>query len=276
MAAVFDPILGKLRSHDFGDKEREEVRRLVESMSGDSTKEVVSRASLADLQGLEEKSTEVVYIAKDTAKIYLWDGTAFQDKTGSLVDNVIFVSDLDDLIGIELDPNKSYSVLRYTGDASGDGVTHDIDWGGYVTPPDSFGQTSIGIVCRNLGHEYNTTWFLSIKNQARETGIPIQLLGLSDSDYRMLIACRYIFENHVEHQPNEGLDHYVLTISASGKRYLDGKKGWAVADENEWIWNEYSYLGHMHEIQDINDLGETLDAMMEQIDEANRWAMASV
>ena len=81
-----------------------------------AAREVVTVATADDLDEIEEPSTEVIYKTLDESKLFLWNGTQFDDVTGRAVDNNIYVADISVLLSLTADEGV-YSVLVVEGSA---------------------------------------------------------------------------------------------------------------------------------------------------------------
>ena len=81
-----------------------------------AAREVVTVANAAALEEIAEPSTEVIYKTLDESKLFLWNGTQFDDVTGRAVDNNIYVADISVLLSLTADEGV-YSVLVVEGSA---------------------------------------------------------------------------------------------------------------------------------------------------------------
>ena len=79
---------------------QEQLQALASTQGATEEKEVVSVETFSDLEELEEKSEGVVYITTDDNKVYLYNEAddEFVEVTNEIVDNTIYVNNLDDLI----------------------------------------------------------------------------------------------------------------------------------------------------------------------------------
>lgn len=81
-----------------------------------AAREVVTVANAAALEEIAEPSTEVIYKTLDESKLFLWNGTQFDDVTGRAVNNYIYVADISVLLSLTADEGV-YSVLVVEGSA---------------------------------------------------------------------------------------------------------------------------------------------------------------
>ncbi len=100
----------------FGDLEDLQAQIDLLAQREPATKEVVTVANAAALEEIAEPSTEVIYKTLDESKLYLWNGTQFDDVTGRAVYNYIYVADISVLLSLTLDDGV-YSVLVVEGSA---------------------------------------------------------------------------------------------------------------------------------------------------------------
>lgn len=100
----------------FGDLEDLQAQIDLLAQREPATKEVVTVANAAALEEIAEPSTEVIYKTLDESKLYLWNGTLFDDVTGRAVYNYIYVADISVLLSLTLDDGV-YSVLVVEGSA---------------------------------------------------------------------------------------------------------------------------------------------------------------
>ena len=79
-----------------------------------------------------EPHESVVYITEDTQDIWVWDGAVFVQSTGRIIDNTIYVNNIDQLLLMQLELDKYYNVFvptssqlaeRYTLVKSSNGVS---------------------------------------------------------------------------------------------------------------------------------------------------------
>ena len=100
----------------FGDLEDLQAQIDLLAQREPATKEVVTVANAAALEEIAEPSTEVIYKTLDESKLFLWNGTQFDDVTGRAVNNSIYVADISVLLSLTLDDGV-YSVLVVEGSA---------------------------------------------------------------------------------------------------------------------------------------------------------------
>lgn len=94
--------------------------------------EVVSVADYNALTAITDPKTSVVYITEDTQDIWVWDGLVFVKSTGKIIDDTIYVNNVDELLTMQLTSDKYYNVFvptsnqlaeRYTLVKSNNGVS---------------------------------------------------------------------------------------------------------------------------------------------------------
>jgi hypothetical protein len=94
--------------------------------------EVVSVADYNALTAITDPQTSVVYITEDTQDIWVWDGLVFVKSTGKIIDDTIYVNNVDELLTMQLTSDKYYNVFvptsgqlaeRYTLVKSNNGVS---------------------------------------------------------------------------------------------------------------------------------------------------------
>ncbi len=79
---------------------QEQLQALASTQGATETKEVVSVDTYTDLDELQDPSAEVIYITADDNKLYIYkeDDQEFVEVTNEVIDNTIYVSNLDELI----------------------------------------------------------------------------------------------------------------------------------------------------------------------------------
>ncbi len=111
MAAVYDPMLGNLRSKDVATVDN--VQGLSQTLQGDL---IVRVADTTELDAIQSPNPLLVYITNDTDDVYLYiPGAGFVNKTGAVVmGNKIFVRNINDLIDVIYDYsyNQGWSVTQ--------------------------------------------------------------------------------------------------------------------------------------------------------------------
>lgn len=94
--------------------------------------EVISVADYNALTAITDPQTSVVYITEDTQDIWVWDGLVFVKSTGKIIDDTIYVNNVDELLTMQLTSDKYYNVFvptsnqlaeRYTLVKSNNGVS---------------------------------------------------------------------------------------------------------------------------------------------------------
>lgn len=92
------------------------LQRNIDAVAGSITKDVVEVETYDDLADIGEPRTDVIYVTTDTNKLYLYDADAeeFTEVTNSIVDNTIYVKDLDDLFDSEWDFDSGIYTVSYT------------------------------------------------------------------------------------------------------------------------------------------------------------------
>lgn len=73
--------------------------------------EVVSVADYNALTAITDPQTSVVYITEDTQDIWVWDGLVFVKSTGKIIDDTIYVNNVDELLTMQLTSDKYYNVF---------------------------------------------------------------------------------------------------------------------------------------------------------------------
>ena len=92
------------------------LQRNIDAVAGSITKEVVEVETYDDLAEIEDPRTDVIYVTNDTNKLYLYDADndEFTEVTNSVVDNTIYVTDLDDLFDSEWNFDSGIYTVSYT------------------------------------------------------------------------------------------------------------------------------------------------------------------
>lgn len=92
------------------------LQRNIDAVAGSITKDVVEVETYDDLAEIEEPNTEVIYVTTDTNKLYLYDAEndEFTEVTNSVVDDTIYVTDLDDLFDSEWNFDSGIYTVSYT------------------------------------------------------------------------------------------------------------------------------------------------------------------
>lgn len=94
--------------------------------------EVVSVADYNALIAISNPSKSVVYITEEPKEIWTWNGTEFVQSTGRIIDNTIYVNNVNQLLTMQLENDKYYNVFvptsnqlaeRYTLVKSNNGVS---------------------------------------------------------------------------------------------------------------------------------------------------------
>lgn len=94
--------------------------------------EVVSVADYNALIAIGNPSKSVVYITEEPKEIWTWNGTEFVQSTGRIIDNTIYVNNVNQLLTMQLENDKYYNVFvptsnqlaeRYTLVKSNNGVS---------------------------------------------------------------------------------------------------------------------------------------------------------
>lgn len=73
--------------------------------------EVVSVADYNALTAITDPQTSVVYITEDTQDIWVWDGLVFVKSTGKIIDDTIYVNNVNELLTMQLTSDKYYNVF---------------------------------------------------------------------------------------------------------------------------------------------------------------------
>lgn len=118
--AALDGKAATVHFHDdyagYGDIEDLQAQIDLLAQREPAAREVVTVANAAALEEIAEPSTEVIYKTLDESKLFLWNGTQFDDVTGRAVNNYIYVADTSVLLSLTLDEGV-YSVLVVEGSA---------------------------------------------------------------------------------------------------------------------------------------------------------------
>lgn len=94
--------------------------------------EVVSVVDYNALIAISNPSKSVVYITEEPKEIWTWNGTEFVQSTGRIIDNTIYVNNVNQLLTMQLENDKYYNVFvptsnqlaeRYTLVKSNNGVS---------------------------------------------------------------------------------------------------------------------------------------------------------
>ncbi|MBR0296027.1 MAG: hypothetical protein IJQ95_01365 [Paludibacteraceae bacterium] len=106
----------KVHKHSISDINnlQEQLEAIASTQGATDEKEVVSVETYSDLEELEEKSDGVVYITADDNKVYLYSeaDNEFVEVTNEIVDNTIYVNNLNDLISRTYTAAGVYTVIH--------------------------------------------------------------------------------------------------------------------------------------------------------------------
>ena len=106
----------KVHKHSISDINnlQEQLEAIASTQGATDEKEVVSVETHSDLEELEEKSDGVVYITTDDNKVYLYSeaDNEFVEVTNEIVDNTIYVNNLNDLISRTYTAAGVYTVIH--------------------------------------------------------------------------------------------------------------------------------------------------------------------
>lgn len=203
-------------------------------------------------------STEVIYktIAEES-KLFVWNGEEFADVTGEVVDDTIYVNNLNTLLTKSLPQGVYQVVLGQKG------------YGGTVIT--SIGTNKLQLIKWVRSTAKLTDSLSSAKNIVE--AIPTTPLNLSEYDYVPTDTDLAFFSQYdILYTSGDATvkgSSYVLSVTANG-RILENKDGWAEPKSNNtaWEWNNYAYNGHTHEIGSIyDDNGDDL-AIADEMDES--------
>lgn len=125
--------------------------------------EVVSVASYDALLDIADPRESVVYITEDTQDIWVWDGASYVQSTGRIIDDTIYVNNIDQLLTMALESDKYYNVFvptssqlaeRYTLVKSNNGVSTLAGRLGYAIS--SWGNNWVWYKYSYEGHKHTT------------------------------------------------------------------------------------------------------------------------
>ena len=125
--------------------------------------EVVSVADYNALLGIADPRESVVYITEDTQDIWVWDGTSYVQSTGRIIDDTIYVNNINQLLTMALESDKYYNVFvptssqlaeRYTLVKSNNGVSTLAGRLGYAIS--SWGNNWVWYKYSYEGHKHTT------------------------------------------------------------------------------------------------------------------------
>lgn len=163
----------------------------IDAVAGSITKEVVEVETYDDLAEIEDPQTDVIYVTTDTNKLYLYDAEneEFIDATNNVVDNTIYVTDLDDLFDMEL--TAGLYTVSYTHRGTRMEIVTDI----YSLSVQTRSQRSIGIGIGTPRLETVTNMVL-----ANAEGYAVE--GTDTHDDPVWVWYKYSFTGHT-HETSE-------------------------------------------------------------------------
>ena len=159
----------------------------IDAVAGSITKEVVEVETYDDLAEIEDPQTDVIYVTTDTNKLYLYDAKneEFHDVTDKVVDNTIYVTDLDDLFDMEL--TAGLYTVSYTHRGGRMEIVTDI----YSLSVQARTTRSIGI-----GIGGDTPQLVTVTNMVLANAEGYAVKGTDSSDNPIWVWNMYSFTGH--------------------------------------------------------------------------------
>lgn len=110
-AITIDDKLSLVSGNAIANKVVTEALNELSSKLSQVPQEVVSVASYDALLGIADPRESVVYITEDTQDIWVWDGASYVQSTGRIIDDTIYVNNIDQLLTMALELDKYYNVF---------------------------------------------------------------------------------------------------------------------------------------------------------------------
>ena len=249
MAVTLDPILRKLRKKDFTEND---IKMIAESVMGTPVQEVISVATYADLEAIENPSTEAIYIVTSTNNLYRYNSEAFILITGEIIDNTIYVSNLDTLLSLELENASVYRVLFATQTEN----TYDITIGNFINGHGA-GSWQAQHVQKYYPTEITYQQAFNLLMACTDAN-PIRLYGVP-ANVKNTFANMHIVTVDETYVASYTFESYSLSINQTGDKTLVGREGWATIINGRWAWEKYALE------KDINEVKEELDGKQDAL-----------
>ena len=237
---VYDPVLGELRKQYFTEAD---IKKIAESVIGTPVQEVISVATYADLEAIENPSTEAIYIVTSNNNLYRYNGSGFIAITGEVIDNTIYVSSLNALLSMTLENASVYRVLHATQSIN----TYDITLGSY-RPGHSAGGWQNQQVRKyyatplTYDEAYALLMACTDANPIHLYGVPEDIKNTLAGIHNVTVDDTYVGEYTFE--------SYSLSVNQTGEKTLVGRKGWATVANDRWAWENYAMEEALQEIHD--------------------------
>ena len=237
---VYDPVLGELRKQYFTEAD---IKKIAESVIGTPVQEVISVATYADLEAIENPSTEAIYIVTSNNNLYRYNGSGFIAITGEVIDNAIYVSSLNALLSMTLENASVYRVLHATQSVN----TYDITLGSY-RPGHSAGGWQNQQVRKyyatplTYDEAYALLMACTDANPIHLYGVPEDIKNVMADIHNVTVDDTYVGEYTFE--------SYSLSVNQTGEKTLVGRKGWATVANDRWAWENYAMEEALQQVID--------------------------